>query len=71
MNTNVVGLKELRQNVAKYAQKVAKGESFIVFKQSKPLFQITPVQDETWEEVIDFTKLRRGGVNIDDILTRI
>jgi len=68
---NIVGLKELRENVAKYAQKVANGESFVVFKQSKPLFKITPVDEEDWEEVIDFTKLRKGGVDIDDILSRL
>ncbi|PIR92912.1 hypothetical protein COT99_03650 [Candidatus Falkowbacteria bacterium CG10_big_fil_rev_8_21_14_0_10_43_10] len=68
---NVVGLKELRENVAKYARKVAQGESFIIFKQSKPLFKITPIDEENWEEVVDFTKLRKGGINVDDILSRL
>jgi len=68
---NIIGLKELRQNVAKYARKVQAGESFTVFKRSKPLFKITPIDDEQWEEVVDFTKLHRGGVAIDDILKRL
>lgn len=41
---NIVGLKELRQNMANYAIKVKKGQSFIVVKQSKPLFKIIPLE---------------------------
>jgi len=68
---NIVGLKELRQNMAKYVKKVAQGSSFIVFKQSNPLFRILPLNDETWEEVADFTKIKKGGVKIDEILSRL
>ena len=69
MNT-IISIKELRYHVAKYAARVAKGESFVIVKRSKPLFQISPI-DETWEEVIDFTKIRHGGVKIEDILSRL
>lgn len=48
---NIIGLKELRQNMPFFAQKVQKGQSFIVVKQSKPLFKITPL-----DEVGSFTK---------------
>jgi len=71
---NIIGLKELRQNMPKFAQKVQKGQSFIVVKQSKPLFKITPIEqiaEEQWEEVIDFTKIKKGGVKLDEILTRL
>jgi prevent-host-death family protein len=68
---NIIGLKELRQNVAKYARKVQSGQSFIVFKRSKPLFKITPLDDQHWEEVIDFTKLHRGGIDVDSLLQRL
>ncbi len=69
---NIIGLKALRQNMSQYAEKVKGGESFLVVKRSKPLFKITPVdQEETWESVIDFTKIKRGGVNIDDVLLRL
>ena len=27
--------------------------------------------DDAWEEVVDFTKIKRGGVSISDILTRL
>ncbi|MBU1178735.1 type II toxin-antitoxin system prevent-host-death family antitoxin [Patescibacteria group bacterium] len=72
---NLVGLKELRQNMASYARKVQKGQSFIVLKQSKPLFRIVPVDawgDEgEWETVVDFTKIRKGGVGIDEVLASL
>ena len=69
---NIIGLKALRQNMSQYAEKVKKGESFLVVKRSKPLFKITPVGiDETWESVVDFTKIKKGGVNIDDVLLRL
>ena len=68
-----VGLKELRENMEKYSRRVKKGESLIVMRRSTPLFKISPVEDETdeWEEVVDFTKIKRGGVDIKDLLSRI
>jgi len=68
---NIVTLKNLREHMQEYAQKVKDGYSFIVFKRSKPLFKISPIEEGQWEEVIDFTKIRRGGVDIDEILERL
>jgi len=69
---NIIGLKDLRQKMSEYSEKVKAGESFIVVKRSKPLFKIIPlVEDEQWEQVIDFTKIRKGGVDIDDVLSRL
>ncbi|MFH0854488.1 MAG: hypothetical protein V1891_03270 [bacterium] len=68
---NIIGLKELRQNMDKYAEKVRHGQSFIIFRRSSPLFKISPATDELWEEVVDFTKVQKGGVNIDEILSRL
>lgn len=68
---NIVGLRQLRENMGDYVKRVAQGQSFIVFKQSRPLFRISPVDDEAWEEVIDFTKIKKGGVNIDEVLSRL
>jgi len=70
---NIVGLKKLRENFADYAEEVKKGRSFLVMKKSRPLFRITPADEgeEIWEEIIDFTKIKRGGVEIEDILTRL
>ena len=68
----IIGLKELRENVSAYAVEVSKGKSFVVVKQSKPLFKIVPVSDEeNWETIIDFTKIKKGGVPIEDIVAVI
>lgn len=68
----IIGLKEFRSEVAKVATEVAKGRSFVVVKRSKPLFRVAPLeQDFEWEEVADFTKIRKGGINIKDILKRL
>jgi prevent-host-death family protein len=66
----IVGLKELRQNVEKYAKEVVRGHSFIVVRRSKPLFRVAPVE-EGWEEVADFSKIRKGGVNVRELLSRL
>lgn len=68
---HIVGLKELRQNTAKYIREIQAGQSFVVVKQTKPLFKITPLRDEQWEAVIDFSRIKKGGVDINDLLQRI
>ncbi len=68
---NIIGLKELRKNINKYVTRVKKGESLIVMKRATPLFKMTSVDDDEWEEVVDFTKIRKGGVNIKDVLSRL
>lgn len=68
---NIINLKNLRENMQKYAQEIKKGRSFIVFKKSKPLFRISPVEESPWEEVIDFTTIRKGGVDLKELLKRI
>ena len=68
---NIISLKSLRENMQTYAQKVQQGQSFIVLKRSKPLFRILPVEDSAWEEVIDFTQIKKGGVDIKDLLARL
>ena len=68
-----MGLKELRENMNKYASLIKKGKSFIVVKRSKPLFKISSIDedDELWETVIDFTKLRKGGIPAEELLSRL
>lgn len=72
---NIVGLKELRENMDSYISGVQKGKSFIVVRRSQPIFQLTPVDiwgDEgTWETVVDFTKIKKGGVPIDDVIASL
>ncbi len=72
---NIIALKELRLNMEKYANEVKSGKSFIVLKQSKPIFKLSPVEesgeDERWEEVVNFTKIKKGGVDIDSLLASL
>ena len=71
----IIGLKDLRENTAKYISQVAKGKSFTVVRRSKPVFKVMPVDewgDEgMWETVVDFTKIKKGGVDIKDLLSRL
>ena len=65
---NLITLKEFRQDVSKFAERVAKGETLIVTKRSRPLFRVGPVEEEGWETVIDFTKFRKGGMPVDEVI---
>ncbi len=41
-------------------------------KHTQPLFHIVFLEDdEQWEEVIDFTKIKKSGVDIKEILARL
>ncbi len=65
----LISLKDLRLNMEKYASQVKQGQSFIILKRSKPIFQINPVsQDGDWEELINFAQIKKGGVEIKDLL---
>lgn len=69
---NIIGLKEFRADVPGIVSRIAKGQSFVVIKRSKPVFKMVPVDEEnSWETVIDFTKIKKGGVHIQDIIAAI
>ena len=68
---NVIGLKDLRENLGSYEKLIKTGRSFIVMKRSKPIFTIGPVDNEEWETVIDFTKFRKNGMPIDELITTL
>ena len=70
---NIVGLKELRENIESYVSQVKKGKSFIVVRRSEPVFRISPTEEaeELWENVIDFTKIKKGGIEIEKIISRL
>ena len=74
-NSTIIGLKQLRENAGKYIAQVSKGRSFTVVRRSRPVFKITPVDewgDEgTWETIVDFTKIRKGGVPATEVLASL
>lgn len=68
---SIIGLKELRLNTEKYISRLNRGESFTVVKRSKPVFKVVPVDeddDNLWKTIVDFTKINKNGVSIDDVL---
>lgn len=70
----IIGLKELREKMPEYEKKIAEGNSYLVVKKSRPIFRISPPESETeemWEGVVDFTRIEKGGVALDDILSRL
>ncbi len=73
--TNIIGFKELRQNADKYISAVEKGRTFTVVRRSRPIFKMMPVDewgDEgVWETVVDFTKLKKGGVKAEEVLASL
>ena len=75
MKNTIVGLKELRENMDNYISQVKKGRSFVVVRKSKPVFKLTPLDmwgDEgVWEKVVDFTKIKKGGVLLADVLSKV
>jgi len=70
---NIIGLKELREHADTYVNQVGRGRSFIVMRRSKPVFKISPPDedDALWEPVVDFTKIQKGGVSLKSLLSRI
>ncbi len=70
---NIVGLKDLRENINTYIKAIAKGRSFVVVRKSKPVFKISSLEEsnELWEPVIDFTKIKKGGLALDQLLSRL
>jgi antitoxin (DNA-binding transcriptional repressor) of toxin-antitoxin stability system len=73
MKMQILGLKELRENMQKYTSLVKKGQSFIVVKKSKPVFKISAVEEDEglWETVIDFTRIRKGGIPAEELLAHL
>jgi prevent-host-death family protein len=71
--TKIIGLKELRENTESYINKTAKGQSFIVVRKSKPVFRISPPDEDEgqWETIADFTKIRKGGIPVDELISRL
>lgn len=68
----IIGLKELRENMEEYITRVKKGSSFTVARRSRPIFEISPVgttEDESlWETIADFTTIDQNGVSAKEVL---
>lgn len=73
MKTQILGLKELRENVEKYITQIKMGKSFVVVKRSEPVFKISSAEDESdlWETVVDFTKINKKGISAKRVLSAL
>lgn len=71
-----VGLREFRENTGKYIAALKKGKKFTIFKHSKPVFAVVPIQeveydlDELdgpgWKTLINFPN--KESITIDDFM---
>ena len=75
MKSAIIGLKDLRENMDSYISQINKGKSFVVVRKSKPVFRLAPLDawgDEgVWEKVVDFTKIKKRGLPLDNVLSKI
>lgn len=58
MKKDIVGLKDLRDNMETYIKQVEKGKSFTVVRRSKPVFRISPANKQDaaqTEELVEWT----------------
>jgi prevent-host-death family protein len=73
---NIIGLKDLRENMEVYIERVRSGESLTVVRRSEPVFQISPAgedvrEEDGWDTVLDLTKVRKGGVPLNEVIAAI
>ena len=65
---NIIPLKQFRIKLTQYAKQVSEhGNSFIVLKKSKPLFKIVPIDEDSWDTVVDFTQIDPKGVPLNKV----
>ncbi len=64
-----IGFRELRLKADDVIAGVKDGNSYIVKRNSRPLFRIVPLEEEVWDTVIDFTEIDANGVDVDTVLT--
>ena len=75
MKNAIIGLKDLRENMDSYISQINKGRTFVVVRKSKPVFKLTPLDawgDEgVWEKVVDFTKIKKSGLPLNNVFLKI
>ena len=68
---NTLGIKEFQQQASKISQRVQEGETFVILSRSKPVMKLSPVEDGEWEPLVDFTEFKKGGIKLDELLSRL
>ncbi len=68
---SLIGVKELREHLETYERHVRNGHSFIVLKRSRPIFRISPINEDGWQTIVDFTQFRKNGIPAEELLKRL
>ncbi len=73
MSEQSISTKELRENLPKVRAGLRRGQSYTIIYRSKPIANLRPINtdEDRWETAVDFTKLKKGGIEIDDLLSRL
>ncbi len=65
MSTKIIGIKQLHKELKKVSDATERGESFLVVRNSKPVFEIRPVEErkEKKYSLKDFKKIQFESKN--------
>ena len=71
--TNIINLRDLRENTQKYIDQVHGGASLLVMRRSTPIFRLSSVDSTElgWESVADFTTVDEKGVSARTLLKKL
>ena len=71
--SNIVGVRELHSRLREISEATMLGESFIIVRNTKPIFRIEPYKKEGKKySLADFSKIRfRGGKNLSKNIDKI
>lgn len=65
MNTKLIGVKELRQNLAGIANIAAKkNQRYIVLRKNKPIFELRPITSKDLAKEQFFSKIEKGREDV-------
>jgi hypothetical protein len=72
---NIIGLKKLRENISEFICVAAESPNGRFCHSEKGFCRsenhYSPTNKEKWKETVDFTKIKKDGANINDVLSII
>jgi prevent-host-death family protein len=68
-----VGIREMRQNLSRYAQRARQGESFLITDRGQQVAQLTPAPERASvvDRLVADRGARRGQDNLPDVLDEL
>lgn len=68
-----VGIREMRQNLSRYAQRARRGESFLITDRGREVAQLTPApaHASAVDRLVAQRGARRGHGNLSDVLREL